>query len=138
MQKLSTLTVIPLIAAITLSVSHSANAFDLTGAWANDVSVCNKVFQRSGQAIRFRDDSEAFGSGFIFEKDRVRGKAASCVIKNRKEESKTIQLIAVCSTDVALSTLQLSLKIIDDNNITRVFPGIEELNVKYTRCPLEK
>ena len=45
-------------------------------------------------------------------------------------------LIAGCATDIMLSNVQFVLKIVDDDNITRVFPGIEGMEVKYHRCRL--
>jgi hypothetical protein len=33
-----------------------------------------------------------------------------------------------------LSKVQFFLKVIDADTITREFPGIEEMNIKYHRC----
>jgi len=117
-----------------LAMSSSAKASDLDGAWANDASVCSKVFQKSGETITFTDNSDAYGSGFIIENQKIRGKIATCLIKKRKQNLDTIHLIADCSTDVALSTIELSFKIINYNSIIRIYPGVEELNISYKRC----
>ena len=41
-----------------LFVSPAAHAVDLNGAWANDMSVCSKIFQKNNNAVsmttRFR------------------------------------------------------------------------------------
>jgi hypothetical protein len=54
----------------------------------------------------------------------------------RKEDGQGLNLIAGCATDIMLSNVQFVLKVVDDDNITRVFPGIEGMEVKYQRCRL--
>jgi hypothetical protein len=123
-----------LIAA--LFVSPAVKAADLNGAWANDVSICNKIFERKNNTISMTRDSDMHGSGFIIAGNEIRGKVATCTIKSRKEDGSILQLVATCSTDVALSTVQFSLKIDNENQMTRVFPGIPEMAMPYVRCPL--
>jgi uncharacterized cupredoxin-like copper-binding protein len=111
-------------------------AVDLTGAWANDASVCNKVFVKRGKAIAFAKDADSYGSGLIFEGNRIRGKIATCNVKSRKDDGDMLHLIGVCSTDVALQIVQLSMKIENENTVTRLFPGMPELRMPYSRCSL--
>jgi hypothetical protein len=123
-----------LIAA--LFVSAAANAVDLNGAWANDMAVCNKIFERKNNTISMTRDSDMHGSGFIIAGNEIRGKVATCTIKSRKEDGSILQLVATCSSDVALSTVQFSLQIDSENQMTRVYPGIPEMAMPYVRCPL--
>jgi hypothetical protein len=113
-------------------------AVELTGAWAPDADKCGKVFVRRGRAkqIDFAQFSGVHGGGFIIEADRLRGKFAKCTIKTRKEDGLSLNLIAGCATDIMLSNVQFVLKVVDDDNIARVFPGIEGMEVKYHRCRL--
>jgi hypothetical protein len=46
-----------------------------------------------------------------------------------------VHLIATCATDVMLSNMELTLKVIDDNKVARVFAGMPELETYYYRCP---
>ena len=117
-------------------VSLAANAVDLNGAWANNASVCNKIFEKKNKTISITRDSDMHGSGFIIDGDRIRGKVATCTVKSRKEDGAMLHLVTSCSTDVALSTVQISLKIDSENQMTRVFPGIPEMAMPYVRCPL--
>jgi hypothetical protein len=119
-----------------LFVSPAANAVDLNGAWANDVAVCDKIFEKKNNTVSMTRDSDMHGSGFIIDGNQIRGKVATCTVKSRKEDGAIIDLITSCSTDVALSTVQMSLKIDSENQITRVFPGIPEMQMPYVRCPL--
>jgi hypothetical protein len=83
----------------------------------------------------FRRDSDIYGGGFIIDGRRIRGRSGSCTIKSSKEDGSTIHMIAGCATDIMLSTVQFSVRVIDDNTITRVFPGIEGMELTYYRCP---
>ena len=114
----------------------SVQAADLTGVWADNASACGKVFVKKGNTISFARDADMHGSGLIFEKNRVRGKIATCSIKSQKQDGNMIHMITVCSTDVALQNVQFSVKVDGDNAITRIFPGIPELQMNYTRCSL--
>jgi hypothetical protein len=121
-----------------LVLPECAVAVELTGAWAPDANKCDKVFVRRGRAkqIDFAEFPGVYGGGFIIEPDRLRGKFAKCTIKTRKQDGESLNLIAGCATDIMLSDVQFMLKVVDDDNIVRVFPGIEGMEVKYHRCRL--
>jgi hypothetical protein len=110
-------------------------AFEITGYWATDPSACSKVFVKKDGAISFRKDSDQYGGGFILEADRIRGQMSTCTINRRKEEGNVIHMVAKCADDIMTSNVQLSAKIIDDNTIARIFPGMPELSLNYSRCP---
>jgi hypothetical protein len=126
-------------AALTgLLFIEEAHAIDLSGAWATDADNCSKVFIRKGRVneIGFTAMSDQYGGGFIIEADRLRGRFASCRIKNRKEDGEMINIIAGCATDIMLSNVQFSLKVVEPNKIARVFPGIMDMEIDYFRCPM--
>jgi len=130
------LALILIIAALAFAQSPSANAFDLTGAWASDSENCSKVFKRDSKGLSFAKDSEVYGSGFIIERDRIVGRYARCKIKARKDNGSTTNLIANCASDIMLSSVQLSAKEIDANTFARLFPGMDDMQIKYYRCPV--
>jgi hypothetical protein len=114
------------------------NAFELTGAWATSADKCGKVFTRKGRAnqVNFTNFSGVHGSGFIAEANRLRGKSESCLIKSKKESDQSLNLIVTCASGVMLSNVQFFLKVLDDNTISREFPGMEGMEVKYHRCQM--
>ena len=124
-----------LLLAASLATSGSAAAFDLNGAWASDADNCAKVFTRKGTQIIFSDNSDVYGGGFIIEGDQITGKFARCRIKARKDDGKTINLVAACASDIMLQSVQFSLKEADANNVIRMFPGMEGMEIRYARCP---
>ena len=102
-----------------LHVPRLAAAVDLSGAWASNADECSKVFVRRGRAkqIEFTALSDQYGGGFIVEADRLRGKFARCKIKTKKEDGDSVTIIAGCATDIMLSNVQFSLKMLEPNKI---------------------
>ncbi len=115
-----------------------ANAFELTGAWATSAEQCSKVFARKGRAnqVNFTNFSGVYGGGFIAEANRLRGKFENCSIKSRKESGQTINLVVACASGIMLSNVQFFLKVLDDNTISREFPGMEGMEATYHRCQI--
>ena len=118
-----------------LVMAGRADAFDLNGAWASDADQCAKVFDRQGGKLGFTEMSDVYGGGFIIDGDQIIGKFARCRIKARKDDGMNVNLIAACATDIMLSSVQFSLKELDANSVARLFPGIEEMEIRYHRCP---
>ncbi len=119
-----------------ITCSQPVLAFDLNGHWATDASLCGKVFVKDGNLVSFAPNSDQFGSGFIVAGNKIRGQASSCSIKLRKEDGTSIHLIANCATDIMVSSVQFSAKVIDENTIMRIFPEMgDDISMKYSRCP---
>ncbi|VIO77619.1 hypothetical protein CI1B_78410 [Bradyrhizobium ivorense] len=126
------------VASTILVLPDCAHAFELTGAWATSADQCGKVFIRKGRAnqVTFRNLSGVYGKGFIVEADRLRGKFEICAIKSRKDEGQTINIIVGCAQGIMMSNVQFFLKTVDDNTITRQFPGVEGMDATYYRCKI--
>jgi hypothetical protein len=119
-----------------LMPSAQALAFDLPGAWATEAELCDHVFAKKSKQVVFAELSDLYGSGFIVEGNRIRGKAAQCTITSRKQDGDTLELSAACATSIMRSNVLFSLKVIDDSHLTRLFPDIQGMTLKYTRCSL--
>jgi hypothetical protein len=116
-------------------LANAARAIDLTGAWATDTAACAKVFVTKAKKTSFRQDSDMFGSGFIMDGPRIRGRMASCTVSKTTQDGDIIHMLASCATDIMYSNVQFSVKVLDDNKITRIFPGIDGMELTYYRCP---
>ena len=131
---------LPAIVVLLLGSSHllpvPADAVELTGAWANQADLCKLVFTKKGNGVVFAELSDLYGSGFIIEGNRIRGKAAKCTITKRKQDGDILELTAACATSIMNQNVDFSLKVIDDNNLARRFPTVEGMEIKYTRCAL--
>ena len=111
-----------------------AQAIELTGAWASQGDLCKLVFTKKGQVVAFTELSDLYGSGFIIDGNQIRGKTAQCTVTSRKQDGDRLELNAGCATSIMTQNVSFLLKIIDDNNIARVIPEIENMEVRYTRC----
>jgi hypothetical protein len=118
-----------------LVMAGRADALDLNGAWASDADQCARVFIRQGGKLGFTEMSDVYGGGFIIDGDQIIGKFARCRIKARKDDDINVNLIAACATDIMLSSVQFSVKELDANSIARLFPGMEDMEIRYHRCP---
>jgi hypothetical protein len=119
---------------LCLGFAEPAAAFDLNGAWASDQGNCAKVFVRKGGQTTFADMSDVFGGGFMIEGDQITGKFARCRIKAKKEDGKSINLVAACASDIMLQSVQFFLREVDANTVVRTFPGMDGMEIKYARC----
>jgi hypothetical protein len=119
---------------VAISLPLPAHAIDLTGAWASQGDLCKLVFTKKDNAVAFTELSDLYGSGFIIDGNRIRGKAAQCTIISRKQNGDKLELNASCATNIMTQNMGFILKVIDDNNIARVMPEIENMEIRYTRC----
>ena len=135
MKALKILGIAALTAAVTV-VSHASYAFDLSGAWTDDVSACSKIFEKDKQGeLSIRSGSGIYGDAFIVKRNSIVGNSGTCTIKARKTVGPVTHLVATCAAgNVALSTFQFSYRVKGKNTIVRIFPGIEELDQTYGRC----
>lgn len=117
-------------------VCTPVTAVEISGSWATDPSACSKVFIKKDGAVSFRQESDQYGGGFIVEENRIRGQMYTCTISRRKEEGDVIHMVAKCADDVMASNVQLSAKVVDANTIARIFPGMPEFTLSYSRCPM--
>lgn len=118
------------------AITQRLDAFELAGAWVAKADQCGKVFARKGRAnqVDFTNFSGAYGGGFLVEANRLRSKFETCTIKARKDDGESINLVVACAKGVMLSNIQFFLKVIDDDTITRLFPGVDGMDVSYRRC----
>ncbi len=119
-----------------LLLPGQAVAFDLTGAWASDRMLCDKVFEKKGGAVEFTELSDLYGSGFIVNGNAIRAKAGKCTIKSQRQEGDKTVLTASCASTIMTSELQFNYKVIDDNTLMRDFPDIKDMTLTYSRCPM--
>jgi hypothetical protein len=117
-------------------IAAPAHADELSGVWASDPALCGKIFSKNGNRLAFAPLSDFYGSGFIIEGNRIRGKMATCTIKSRREEGATAHLSATCSTEIAAEDMQFTLKLINDDMIGRLYPGEAAMEVDFHRCKL--
>jgi hypothetical protein len=122
-----------MVLLLLLATTSRGRAFELGGPGRQaptNATRCSPVTAES-----FTDLSDVYGGGFIVDGDQIIGKFARCKIKARKDGRQTVNLIAACATDIMLSSVQLSAKALDADTIIRLFPGMDDIEIRYSRCP---
>jgi hypothetical protein len=117
-----------------LALPAPARAFELSGAWTTEGDLCNRLFVKKGNGLAFAELSDLFGSGFIVEGNKIKGKAARCTITSRKQEGDALELAAACATSIVVHNERFELKVVDDDHFTRLFSDIPGMTLRYTRC----
>jgi hypothetical protein len=117
-----------------LATSGGAAAVNPNGAGVTSADQCDKVFTRQRGKLGFTEMSGVYGGGFIIDGDQIVGKFARCKIKARKDNGPNVNLIAACATDIMLSSVQFSVKELDADSIARLFPRMEDMEIRYHRC----
>lgn len=125
------------LVAICASFTLDSLAADVDGIWASDAAQCGKIFHKSKGRVAFTRNSDIYGAGLIVGANDITGKTARCGIRSRKVDGPIVHISASCATDVMLSDVRLSLKIIDENRIARVFPDVSDMEMYYQRCDLK-
>jgi hypothetical protein len=115
-------------------VPAGAHAFELSGAWASQAELCGQVFSKKGNEIVFAELSELYGSGFIADGDHLKGKTAQCTIRSRKQEGDRLELKAACATPIMTRDVTFDLTFLDADNLTRAFPEVPGMTLRYSRC----
>jgi len=113
----------------------AAQAANINGVWVTNAAACGKMVVKKGKQTVLAPDSDLYGSGFVVDGSVIRGKIATCKITSRKDDGATIHLTGTCATDITVTTNQLDIKMVDDNTLFRMVPGIPELDTLYYRCP---
>ncbi len=116
--------------------SHRSEAADIDGAWLSDARFCQKVFEKKSSQVSFAQGLVAFGNGFIIDGNQIRGRIARCVIRANRQQGAVVNLIAVCSTDIAIDTIHFRLRVEGPNKIVREFVGIPDMEIPYERCAM--
>ena len=131
---------LPAMAVMLLGVGAllpgEARAFEQRLEQATQSDLCKLVFTKKGNQVVFAELSDLYGSGFIINGNRIKGKAAQCTIKSRKQEGDDLELSSACASSIMTSNVKFNLRIIDDNNISRLIPEVPGMSLKYTRCSI--
>lgn len=121
-----------------LLLTSPVYAFDLNGAWATGADQCSKVFVKKGDKISLAQFSEESGGGFVAHGNDIRSRTARCTITSRKETGDTIDFQAACASEIMATSVNLRLKILDANSVSRIYtdPDLAGMELTFYRCSL--
>jgi hypothetical protein len=120
----------------TISFTSWALAADLNGAWAQDHTVCSKMFVKGGNKILFAPNAELYGSGMLIEGKQATGSFQKCRVKSTRADGDVLHILAACSTGVMVSDTEVTVKVVDENNITLTLDGPDPIEHSLVRCSM--
>jgi hypothetical protein len=120
----------------TISFTPWAWAVDLNGAWAQDHTVCRNVFVKRDNKVSFAPDAELYGSGLLIEGKQAMGSFQKCRVKSTRADGNILRIIAACSTGVMVSDTDVTVKVVDENNITLTLAGPDQVESPLVRCSM--
>jgi hypothetical protein len=123
-----------LVLLVTQSVSTQAR--DLSGAWASDPSVCNKVFIKENNKLVFGPDADLYSGGVIVQGKQITGRFQKCTVKSMHDDGPNLQVTAACADGVAVSDVTFDLKISGENQIILSSKAPVPMELPYVRCTL--
>ena len=108
----------------------------LTGAWAYSRADCDKLFQRRGKALAYRQPVDKFTQAAIVEAQRIRLPSATCQLDRASQEGGALKLSADCKDAISYTSRTVYIKLKSDNEVTYSPTGDPVLATTLVRCPL--
>jgi biotin carboxyl carrier protein len=108
----------------------------LVGAWAPSVQDCNRLFQRTGRAIKYRQPIDQFAQAAIVEPQRIRTPSATCQLDSAVSDSGSLKLIAECADIVSYTSRTVYVKLRSSDELVYSPTGDPVLATNLRKCPL--
>ena len=112
------------------------NLAQLRGAWAPSAGDCNKLFQRSGSALTYRQPVDQFAQAAIIESQRIRLPTSICRLERASHEGGALKVSGECQDSISYTSQTAYVKLRSKNVIVFNPNGDPALDTSMTRCPL--
>jgi HlyD family secretion protein len=108
----------------------------LMGAWAPSVADCDRLFQKRGRALAFRQPVDKFAQAAIVEPQRVRLPSAVCEIDRAAQEGGALKVSADCQDSISYTSRTVYIKLRSDTEVFFSPTGDPVLATTLMKCPL--
>jgi HlyD family secretion protein len=108
----------------------------LTGAWAYSRDDCDKVFQRRGKAVAFRQPVDKFAQAAIVEPQRIRTPSSICQIDRASNEDGALKVTGECRDSISYTSRTVYIRLKSNNEVAYSPTGDPVLATSLTRCPM--
>jgi len=108
----------------------------LTGAWAYSRADCDKLFQRRGKALAYRQPLDKFAQAAIVEPQRIRLPSATCQIDRASNDSGALKVSGDCQDSISYTSRTVYIRLKSDNEVAYSPTGDPVLATTLMRCPL--
>ena len=119
-----------------LSQARAAGSDEFQGAWVVQGMQCSDVFTMRDGKPAFKTGLGDELPGFILSGGRAVGLAGSCNVSSSKRSGDTLHILMTCASQIAFTSMKVSLKLNDPNSISRIDPDFPEISTNYSKCPL--
>ena len=106
----------------------------LTGAWAYSRADCDKLFQRRGKALAYRQPVDKFAQAAIVEPQRM--PSATCQIDRASNDSGALKVSGDCQDSVSYTSRTVYVKLRSNNQLAYSPTGDGLVETTLMRCPL--
>jgi hypothetical protein len=108
----------------------------LAGAWTQSSADCNKLFQRRGSALTFRQPVDQFAQATIIESQRIRLPTGVCRLERASRRGGVLEVSGECQDSISYTSRTAYIKLKSKNEIVFNPNGDSALDTSMTRCPL--
>jgi pyruvate/2-oxoglutarate dehydrogenase complex dihydrolipoamide acyltransferase (E2) component len=108
----------------------------LTGAWAPPAADCNKIFQRKGRALIYRQPADPFLKAVIVEPQRIRLPSATCELDSAVRDGGSLKLIAECASAISYTSRTVYVKLKSNDELVYSPTGDPVFATDLTKCPI--
>jgi hypothetical protein len=108
----------------------------LIGAWAPSAADCDKLFQRRGRALAYRQPVDQFAQAAIVESQRIRLPSAVCQVESASHEGGALKLSAECQDSISYTSRTVYIKLRSDTEVFYSPTGDPVLATTLTKCAL--
>ena len=108
----------------------------LVGAWAPSTEDCDRLFQRRGKALTYRQPVDKFAQAAIVESQRIRLPSAVCRLETATREGGALRLSADCQDSISYTSRTVYIKLRSDTELSYSATGDPVLATALTKCPL--
>lgn len=126
------------LAALTSPGAGFAAAIDprLVGAWASSAADCQKLFERRGGALTYRQPVDQFAEAFIIEPGQIRAPTGACRIASVARNKEGVAVSLDCQDSISFQSQTVHFKIRSGGEIVYSPTGDPSLDTTYQRCRL--
>ena len=108
----------------------------LEGAWTQSAADCNKLFQRRGSALTFRQPVDPFAQAAIIESQRIRLPTGVCRLERASRRGGALEVSGECQDSISYTSRTAYIKLRSKNEIVFNPTSDSALDTSMMRCSL--
>jgi hypothetical protein len=124
------------LAAPTRAAAAGAIDPRLIGAWAASAADCQKLFERKGGELTYRQPVDQFAQAFIIEPGQIRSPTGTCRIHSAARDKDGVAVSLDCQDSISFQSETVHFTIRSGAEIVFGPTGGPSLDTTYQKCRL--